>query len=107
MIWGTDLLESVDAAPQWEAGDGPCFILALAEARGAARPRGLADFVEIGSLFITARSKDSGLLQKEAAGAERAEFGEDNAAEECLKFKVNKETGHYFRSFAARFNMPS
>jgi hypothetical protein len=62
----------------WEADDDPLgwstFILALAEARGAARPQGFwfrgADFVGIGSLFIAAHLKDGELLQKETAGAE-------------------------------------
>ena len=37
----------------------------------------------------------------------KEDMKEKDAAEECLKFKINKETGHYFRSFAAKFNMPS
>jgi hypothetical protein len=43
-----------------------------------------ADFVGIGLLYITVRVE------------------EEDAAEECQKFKVSKMTGRYFRGFAAK-----
>jgi hypothetical protein len=49
------------------------------------------------------------LTQQQSWGSpeSKEDLKEKGAAEECLKFKVNKETGHYFRSFAAKFDMPS
>jgi hypothetical protein len=31
---------------------------------------------------------------------------EEDAAEECQKFEVDEKTGHCFRSFAAKSNIP-